>query len=118
MEFCKVMEERNRMCDKIPCTECLLRKEAKELSSSRIENFDCDGVIKYYPQKAEEIIIKWSHENPLPPPPIYPTIGEVVDKLLILMNIGPRTPNLTAVYNERLTKEAADYFGIKPINEK
>ena len=34
------------------------------------------------------------------------------------MNLEPRTTNLTVVCDERLTKEAADYFGIKPINEK
>ena len=119
MEFCKVMEERNRMCDEIYCEDCPLNKEAKKLSETRIEHYDCDDVVKYCPQKAEEIIMQWSRENPLPPSPIYPTVGEVLNKLLRLMNIEPRTANLTAaVYNEHLTKEAADYFGIKPINEK
>lgn len=117
MEFCEVMEERNRMCDAIPCTECFLGKKAKELSSSRIENFDCNDILKYYSQKAEEIIMKWSRENPLPSPPIYPTIGEMISKICVLMGIDPRT-NINTIYDERLTKAAADYFGIKPINEK
>lgn len=117
MEFCKVMEERMRMCDTLYCEDCPLNEEAKKLSETRIEHYDCDGVIKYCPQKAEKIIEQWSRENPAPPPPIYPTIGEVVSKLLILMSIEPRTANLTTIYDERLTKQAADHFGIAPINE-
>ena len=102
-EFINVMEEYNRMCDhyKLDCRECPLC------------NVNCEYVLHNEAKKSETIIMKWAREHP----PIYPTVGEVVSKLLILMNIEPRTANLTAVYDERLTKEAADYFGIKPINE-
>jgi len=103
-EFINVMKEYNRMCEyyKLDCRECPLC------------NVNCEYVLHNEAEKSESIIMKWSKEHPRP---IYPTIGEVVNKLLMLMNIEPRTPNLTAVYNMRLTKEAADYFGIKPINE-
>ena len=116
MEFCKVMEEYQRMCDTFCCEDCPLNKEAEKLNEIMIEHYDCDGVVKYYPQRVEKIIEQWSRENPAPPPPIYPTIGEVIDKLLILMNISQDTPIL-AIYGKRLTKEAADYFGIAPISE-
>lgn len=33
------------------------------------------------------------------------------------MDVESRTSNLTDVFDKRLTKEAADYFGIKPINK-
>lgn len=116
-EYNKVMEERNRMCDYYYSInhECNLDCPLSENNNPMLDNYSgCTEFLYKEAEKAEQIIMKWSKEHPKP---IYPTVGEVVGKLLMLMNIGPRTPNLTAVYNMRLTKEAADYFGIKPINE-
>jgi hypothetical protein len=116
-EYNKVMEERNRMCDYYHSiyNECDFDCPLSQDNNPALVNYsDCSEFLYKEAEKAEQIIMKWSKEHPQP---IYPTIGEVVDKLLILMNIGPRTPNLTAVCNKHLTKEAADYFGIKPIDE-
>jgi len=116
-EYSKVMEERNRMCDYYHSIsyECDFDCPLSQDNNPALVNYSgCAEFLYKEAEKAERIIMKWSREHPIP---IYPTIGEVVNKLLMIMNIEPRTPNLTAVYNMRLTKEAADYFGIKPINE-
>ena len=102
-EFINVMKEYNRMCHSYAdCRDCPLC------------NVNCEYITHEKPEEVESIIMKWSKEHPQP---IYPTIGEVVNKLLLLMGIESRTSNLTDVFDERLTKEAADYFGIKPINK-
>ena len=116
-EYSKVMEERNRMCDYYHSInhECDFDCPLSQDNNPALTNYSgCTEFLYKEAEKAEQIIMKWSKEHPRP---IYPTIGEVVSKLLMLMNIEPRTANLTAIYDERLTKEAADYFGIKPINE-
>ena len=48
--------------------------------------------------------------------PVYPTIGEVLNKICILMNINPKT-SINTIYDERLDKTTAEYFGIEPINK-
>lgn len=115
-EYSKVMEERNRMCDYYHSinNECDFDCPLSERNNPALADYSgCDEFLYKEAEKTEQIIMKWADEHL----PLYPTIGEVVSKLLMLMNIEPRTPNITAVYNERLTKKAADYFGIKPINE-
>lgn len=102
-EFVKVIQEYNRLCKNNNCDNCPLFDYAHS----------CSDLFYNEPEKVEEIVMKWSRENPVP---IYPTIGEVVSKICMLMNIDTRT-NLNTIYDERLTKEAADYFGIAPINE-
>jgi len=118
-EYSKVMEERNRMCDYY-CKNYGIDEECSlECPLSGKNNPDlrycsgCDEFLYKEAEKAEQIIMKWSREHPRP---IYPTIGEIVNKICVLMNIDPRT-SINTIYDERLTKEAADYFGIKPINE-
>lgn len=98
-EYNKVMKEYNRMCDyyKLDCRECPLC------------NVNCEYVLHDEAEKSESIIMKWAREHP----PIYPTIGEVVEEICRLMNINPKT-NLNTIYDEHLTKEAADRFNIKP----
>lgn len=115
MEFVELIKEYNRMCkyhsdNRHDCEDCPLCEENLD-----IENYHgCDELLYTNPILIEKIITQWSREHPLP---IYPTIGEVVHKICVLMDIDPHT-SINTIYDERLTKEAADYFGIKPINEK
>lgn len=100
-EFINVMKEYNRMCHSYAdCRDCPLC------------NVNCEYIMHEKPEETESIIMKWSREHP----PIYPTIGEIIVKICKLMGINPLT-NISTLYDERLTKKAADYFGIKPINE-
>lgn len=98
-EFINVMEEYNRMCEyyKLDCRECPLC------------NVNCEYVLHNEAKKSEAIIMEWAHKHP----PIYPTIGEVIEEICRLMNLDPKT-NLYTIFGERLTKEAANKFNIKP----
>ena len=116
-EFVKVMEEHMRMCDTIPCERCPLREEAEKLSHSRIENHDCDDVIKYHPQKAEEIIMQWSRENPLPPPPVYPRVRDVINAIARMMGAPLNDFEDGYFVDQQITKEVAERFNIEPINK-
>lgn len=116
-EYNKVMEERNRMCDYYHSInhECDFDCPLSEDNNPALANYSgCSEFLYKEAEKAEQIIMKWSKEHPQP---IYPTIGELIGKICILMNINPLT-SINTIYDERLTKEAADYFGIKPINEE
>ena len=114
-EYNKVMEERNRMCDYYCKNYGIGEKCSLECPLSGKNNPDlryCSGCGEFLykeAEKAEQIIMKWAREHP----PIYPTIGEVIVEICRLMNINPKT-NLNTIYNEHLTKEAADKFNIKP----
>lgn len=115
-EYNKVMEEYNRMCDYYYSInhECNLDCPLSENNNPMLDNYSgCTEFLYKEAEKAEQIIMKWSKNHPQP---IYPTIGELIGKICILMNINPLT-SINTIYDERLTKEAADYFGIKPINE-
>lgn len=110
-EYNKVMEERNRMCDYYSINhvcnfDCPLSMD----NNPALTNYSgCDEFLYKEAEKAEQIIMKWAREHP----PIYPTIGEVIVEICQLMNINPKT-NLNTIYDEHLTKEAADRFNIKP----
>jgi len=115
-EYSKIMKERNRMCDYYYSInhECNFDCPLSQDKNPALANYSsCTEFLYKEAEKAEEIIMKWSKEHPQP---IYPTIGELIGKICILMNINPLT-SINTIYDERLTKEAADYFGIKPINE-
>lgn len=116
MEFVELIKEYNRMCNCYSDN----KDHCEDYCPLCVENLDiedypgCDKLLYTNPTLVEKIITQWSREHPLP---IYPTIGEIVSKICVLMGIDPHTC-INTFYDERLTKEAADYFGIKPINEK
>ena len=58
--------------------------------------------------------MKWANTHDKEP--IYPTIGEVLNKICTLMSIDSKT-SINTIYDERLNKTAADYFSIEPINK-
>ena len=113
-EYNKVMEERNRMCDYYHSinNECDFDCPLSERNNPVLADYSgCDEFLYKEAEKAEQIIMKWADEHP----PLYPTIGEVIEEICRLMGINPKT-NLNTIYDERLTKEVADKFNIKPIN--
>jgi hypothetical protein len=58
MEFVEVMKHKQRMCRTIgACKYCPLS------SSNNRTSVICGDVIKEYPERAEEIIIKWAKEH-------------------------------------------------------
>jgi len=63
MEYIKVMEIRQRVCDKYTnmelCKGCPLRSQATG------ENCGCNTFITRYPEQAEAILKKWDEENPV-----------------------------------------------------
>lgn len=110
-EYNKVMEERNRMCDYYSINhECNLDCPLSIDNNPALTNYSgCTEFLYKEAEKAEQIIMKWAREHP----PIYPTIGEVIEEICRLMNINPKT-KLNTIYDKRLTKEVADKFNIKP----
>lgn len=56
MEFLKAMKIIKRMCE--GCNKCPLSAENNE------ENETCHDFMMAYPEKAEEILIKWEKEHP------------------------------------------------------
>lgn len=52
MEFVEVMKQRNRMCDTRNCVDCPLSLDDNGIKVR------CSQLIKRYPEKAEEIIMK------------------------------------------------------------
>ena len=74
MEFCKVMEERNRMCDYY-CSvshECNLDCPLSEKNNPMLDNYsDCTEFLCREAKKAEQIIMKLSKEHPNEPRTSY-----------------------------------------------
>ena len=60
MEFLKVIEIRNRMCNKISCVVCPLFAIEKEKEVSC-----CVDVLKDFPAEAEKALIEWDKANPV-----------------------------------------------------
>ena len=117
-EFFNVVNEFSRMCklydsycDTKECPIAALIKEWEDIHEEEWES-PCLEFARENPEEFEDVVMTWAKEHPTP---IYPTIGEVIKKLCVLMNINPRTCGNT-IYDERLTEEAANYFNIKPIN--
>ena len=59
MEFIKVIEIRNRMCNKRPCANCPLFviKKGKDM--------DCVDMMTVFPGEFEKALIEWDKANPV-----------------------------------------------------
>ena len=115
--FVEVMEHFDRMCKKYRghcrTDECPI--------AALINQWEHDNTIKWgencpffgykYPHEFAEAVMKWANNQP-----IYPTIGEILNKICGLMNIDPKT-NINTLYDERINEVVADYFDIQPINK-
>ena len=59
MEFLKVIEIRNRMCDKRPCVDCPI------FAIEEGKGMDCMDVLKSFPAEFEKALIEWDKANPV-----------------------------------------------------
>ena len=59
MEFLKVIETRNRMCNKMSCVDCPLPAIEKE------KGMNCMDVLKSFPAEFEKALIEWDKDNPV-----------------------------------------------------
>ena len=117
--FVEVMKHFNRMCKKYDylcdINECPVAQliDGFEKKDDCIWDRDCVYFGSKYPEEFAEAVMQWaaSHEEP-----IYPTIGEILNKICGLMNIDLKT-NINTLYDERINEVVADYFGIQPINK-
>ena len=117
--FVEVMKNFNRMCKKYDylcdINECPVAQliDGFEKKDDCIWDRDCVYFGSKYPKEFAEAVMQWaaSHEEP-----IYPTIGEILNKICGLMNIDLKT-NINTLYDERINEVVADYFGIQPINK-
>lgn len=57
-EFIEVMKQRERICAFYDCEECPIN------SVNNGRDVTCEPFITKYPQKAEELILKWAEEHP------------------------------------------------------
>ena len=60
MEFLKVIEIRNRMCNNRPCVDCPLFAIKKEKDMT-----NCTDVLKSFPAEFEKALIEWDKANPV-----------------------------------------------------
>ena len=121
-EYNKVMEERNRMCDYY-CKNYGIGEECSlECPLSGKNNPDlrycsgCDEFLYKEAEKAEQIIMKWAREHPIPPPPVYPRVRDILNSIAILMDYQMNKFDenfLDLPINEKVAKR----FEIRPINE-
>ena len=117
--FVEVMQNFDRMCQQYDyicdADECpiaaLMDKWEKE--THEIWTRDCAYYGSKYPKEFADAVMQWAVTHPTP---IYPTIGEILNKICELMNINPKT-NINTLYDERINEVVADYFDIKPINK-
>ncbi len=59
MEFLKVIEIRNRMCNKRPCVDCPV------FAIEKGKGMDCMDVLKSFPAEFEKALIEWDKANPV-----------------------------------------------------
>lgn len=118
--FVEVMKQFDRMCQKLGqmhCDprECPISALISLWEHTHDERWDdhCLNFAREMPDQFAKEVMKWaeSHDEP-----IYPTIGEVLNKICVLMNINPKT-SINTIYDERLNEATANYFGIEPINK-
>ena len=117
--FVDVMKAFDRMCNKYDyicdVNECPIARliDVWEKQHDDVWDRDCVYFGSKYPEDFVKAVIQWSEANP---PAIYPTIGEVLNKICTLMSIDPKT-SINTIYDERLNETTANYFGIEPINK-
>jgi len=117
--FVDVMKAFDRMCNKYDyicdVNECPIARliDVWEKQHNDVWDRDCVYFGSKYPEDFVRAVMQWNEANP---PAIYPTIGEVLNKICVLMNINPKT-SINTIYDERLNETAANYFGIQPINK-
>lgn len=119
--FTEVIDEYSRMCEKLQnnCTPttCPVYALIEEWEDSHNEVWDdrCIVFARQNPDEFADVVMTWARENPRN---IYPTIREVVTNMAIKSGLSTNDlKDLFLVMNTRLSEEAADYFGISPINE-
>lgn len=119
--FVEVIEQFDRMCQRLGQMNC----DPKECPISALidlwehtheDRWDdhCLNFAREMPDQFAKEVMKWANTHDKEP--IYPTIGEVLNKICILMNINPKT-SIYTICDERLNETAANYFGIEPINK-
>lgn len=119
--FVEVIKQFDRMCQKLGqmhCDpkECPISALIDLWERAHVNRWDdhCLNFAREWPDRFAEEVMKWANMHDKEP--IYPTIGEVLNKICTLMNIDSKT-SINTIYDERLNKTAADYFGIEPINK-
>lgn len=109
VEFQKVIEERHRMCEyytEKDCAGCPFGVNA--------HFHDSDKLPLEQPNFVEKQVMEVSREHP---PLVYPFARDVINMMAGKMKYDLRNGNIYEFMDMRLNKAAADYFGIKPINE-
>jgi len=118
MEFQKVMEEFERMCDFYDQkNELYCSPLYKETGSESWE--DWCTYASTYPEEFESIVTKWAQQHPKP---VYPTIGGLVAHM---KNYLPErkdgkhwdSVSFEELLRQEVPKEVAEELGIVPINE-
>ena len=119
-KFSEVMQAFHRMCSKYDyackveeCPISSLINDCEKAEHGRDWDGKCIEFAYKEPDEFADYVMTWAQDNPVP---IYPTIGEVLRKICELMDINPRT-SINTIWDERLNTEAADFFGINPINK-
>lgn len=112
--FDRMCKRYNSHCDLHECPVAMLIDEW-EKEHSDIWIGSCMDIAKEKPEEFADYVMTWAEDNP---ELTYPTIGDVVRKICQLMNINCQKSNLYTLLENRLSKEVADYFNIKPINEE
>ena len=59
MEFVKVIEIRNRMCNKRPCVDCPV------FAIEKGKGMNCMDVLTIFPAEFEKALIEWDKSNPV-----------------------------------------------------
>lgn len=59
-DFVEVMKHKERMCNTyVDCTKCPVAK------GNNKKNTSCDDLMKFYPEEAQSIIMKWASAHPV-----------------------------------------------------
>ena len=106
MEFRELIKEFDRMCAHYEDPK--ENPFFKETLCEDWEEWYMNGA--YEPEKFEEIVMKWVQKHPRP---IYPTFRELIRSMIGVND----EREIEEVLDSRIPDEAAEKFGIVPINE-
>lgn len=118
--FVDVMKTFDRMCNKYDSicdiNECPVARliDTWEKQNDATWDRDCAYFGSKYPEDFMRVVMQWRSTHP---EPLFPSVGEIISKIRELMNVNESEYDFEDFLGMRLTEAAANYFGIKPINE-
>lgn len=118
--FVEVIENFDRLCNTYNhhcrVEECPISALIDLWEKATEDSYDdhCLEFAKVWPDRFAEEVMKWAA---IREKPIYPTTQDIINKIRMLMKVDESTIRYKEFLDMPLNKTAADYFGIKPINE-